>query len=240
MLGPSGDVPELLGKLKRTARDLLGRRTGIQEAPPATRPPERGEARKWKDGVDAALRRLGDGALAPERKEQQKRLKEELANAPNAERRVQLVARNSRRSIADQSGRRPPPTRGANWYAPSWDFAGRSMSSRRCTPDLERDAEVRKALQEVGWERRDRSRDRPTEHGLKASRSPSRGSRRRGAARQGRHPPPGGGNGQRPEGDALIVDPTGETVLPGSLATEIGVTGSAEDRPSSRPSTESA
>jgi hypothetical protein len=82
VLGPAENLPSLVSALKLTAVEiLLSKGLDYKKGRPRRFHHRAvGEVRKEKDGVEAALRRLGDGTSPLERlRDQEKRLKAELA-----------------------------------------------------------------------------------------------------------------------------------------------------------------
>jgi hypothetical protein len=154
VLGPADDLPSLANALKRTALEiLLSKGLDYKMGRLHLQHPPVGEVRKAKDAVEAALRRMGDGTSSLGKlREQEKRLKEELAQAEGPVQRDQLTARLNVLQLQIDRLAKPkgPDPRGE---------LVRAVAGLRRAVDalqgwyagLERDAEVRKALQEVGW-----------------------------------------------------------------------------------------
>ena len=205
-----------------------------------------GEARKWKDGVDAALRRLGDGTSPLQKpREQLKRLKEELANAPNAERRVQLTAQI--KALESQinrwcgRGRRPRP-------------AGRTGPRRRGPPPggrcvagvVHRSGAGRRGPEGLaggGLGQQAHPEAARAGAGPEGAGEGRAAGHRRRRCRSARTATAAGWTRRSTAGrsTSLIVDPTGETVLPASAGDRGGRDGCRPRiRPSSGPSTASA
>jgi hypothetical protein len=154
VLGPADDLPSLANALKRTALEvLLSKGLDYRRGHLNLQHPPVGEVRRAKDAVEAALRRMGDGTPQLEKlREQEKRLKAELAVAEGPVHRDQLTARLN--VLRLQIGRLVEP-KGPD---PRGELVRAVAGLRRAVDalqgwhaGLERDAEVRKALQEVGW-----------------------------------------------------------------------------------------
>jgi hypothetical protein len=154
VLGPADDLPSLANALKRTALEIL-RSKGLDYKKGHLHLQHRavGEVRRAKDAVDAALRQLGDGTSSLGKlREQEKRLKEELARAEGPVQRDQLTARlNVLRLQIDRLVKPKGPD-------PRGELVRAVAGLRRAVDalqgwyaGLERDPEVIKALQEVGW-----------------------------------------------------------------------------------------
>jgi hypothetical protein len=161
VLGPADDLPSLANALKRTALEILQSK-GLDYKKGRLHLQHRavGEVRRAKDAVDAALRRLGDRTPQLDRlREQEKQLKAELARAEGPVQRTQLTARlNVLESQIDRLAKPKGPEGTGTAPDPRGELV-RAVAGLRHAVDalqgwyagLERDPEVRKALQEVGW-----------------------------------------------------------------------------------------
>jgi hypothetical protein len=161
VLGPADDLPSLANALKRTALEIL-RSKGLdyKKGRLHLQHPAVGEVRKAKDAVDAALRRLGDGTPQLDKlREQEKRLKAELALAGSPVQREQLTARLNVLELQINRLVKPKGPEGTGTAPDPRGELVRAVAGLRRAVDalqgwyagLERDPEVRKALQEVGW-----------------------------------------------------------------------------------------
>jgi hypothetical protein len=162
VLGPAENLPSLVSALKLTAVEILLSKGLDYKKGRALRfhPRAVGEVWKGKDGVEAALRRLGDGTSPLEGlRDQVERLKAELARASSPERRTQLTALlKLKESQIDKLVRPKGPEGAGTAPDPRGELVRAVVGLRRAVDllrasytGLERDAEVRKALQEVGW-----------------------------------------------------------------------------------------
>jgi hypothetical protein len=161
VLGPADDLPSLANALKRTALEiLLSKGLDYKKGRLNLHHPAVGEVRRAKDAVDAALRRLGDGTSSLGKlREQEKQLKAELAQAEGPVRRDQLTARLNVLQLQIDRLAKPKGPDGTGTATDPRGELVRAVAGLRRAVDalqgwyagLERDAEVRKALQEVGW-----------------------------------------------------------------------------------------
>jgi hypothetical protein len=240
VVAPVDDLTTLPAIVKLRAREfLLARGLDYKKGHPHFQHPTVWELRKAKEGVDTALRKLGDGRSPLEKlMEDKKHLEEELARASSKAQRDPLTYKLNvcKEQIARLEKSHGPD--GAGTAAEPRGELVRAVVRLHRAADalqalytgLQRDPEVRTALQEVGWGRKPIPEPPELAKGMKAlEKAKPRVETKVVALRKDgdRHRVDATLNGRKVA--SLVVDPEGETVLTARLATEAGVTVVADE-----------